>query len=371
MRARAQSAIYWPGMSQQLIELIDTCHECLKNYSPHREPLIPSELAAYPWQRVALDVADIKGRQYLVLVDYFSRYPEVQPLSNISSKCLIKACKETFSRYGIPELIRCDNAPPLVSAEFLDFLSTWGIKQVTSSPRFPQSNGEADAAVKIVKRIYHQADPYLGLLAYRNTPLVGLGVTPAQLAMIRHIRSTLPQDPATLQPQVVPIKNIQQRDERKRLKQKEYFDKRHGAKTMAKLFPGEMIWVKDKACEGRVVRHAAAPRSYIIETARAQIRRNRMHLSKIPVTGILDSDDSDLDIPDSNGTAAPVIPNDDMPPPAEEIHLDQEENGAVAPHQQNQNVALLPPLQEPAGHNPQMLRTRSGRAIKTPARYKK
>jgi hypothetical protein len=103
MRARAQRAVYWPGLATQLAEVVDSSNECNKNSSPHREPLVPLELPNYPWQKVALDVADIKGRQYLVIVNYFSRYPEVFPLNNLSIASIINACKETFSRHGTPK----------------------------------------------------------------------------------------------------------------------------------------------------------------------------------------------------------------------------------------------------------------------------
>ena len=51
---------------------------CARDFSPQKEPMIPSELLQYPWQKVGVDLSHLHGANYLVVVDYFSRYPEVQ-----------------------------------------------------------------------------------------------------------------------------------------------------------------------------------------------------------------------------------------------------------------------------------------------------
>ena len=76
-RSRAQISVWWPGLTQQLKDFIQQCPECARDYQPNKEPLIPSTLPDYPWQQVAADLFQLKGSEYLVIVDYFSRYPEV------------------------------------------------------------------------------------------------------------------------------------------------------------------------------------------------------------------------------------------------------------------------------------------------------
>ncbi|KAF4531612.1 hypothetical protein B566_EDAN013764, partial [Ephemera danica] len=76
---------------------------------------------------------------------------------------------------------------------------------VNSSPVYPKSNGLAESAVKIIKSFFKNCDdPYLGLLAYRNTPLTGLAISPAQMSMGRNLRSTLPLLTEQLTPRPVP-----------------------------------------------------------------------------------------------------------------------------------------------------------------------
>jgi hypothetical protein len=220
---------------------------------------------------------------------------------------------------------------------------------------YPQSNGQAESAVKLVKRIYYQSeDPYLGLLAYRNTPLAGLGASPSQLSMSRYMRSKVPQHPTMLQPQPVTVPVIQQRDEKRKLKQKEHFDKRHGTRTMAELNPGDTVWVRDKECLGLIMRHAAAPRSYIVKVTHGLIRRNRIHLAKLSQHASLNPYDNDLDLPEIPDAplAQPLVPPDPIPP--------LEEDPLPAVNQQQSSDEQDAPIPQ----------SRSGRVIRIPARYK-
>ena len=97
----------------------------------------------------------------------------------------IRAFKSVFARHGIPEQVRSDNGPQYDSPEFSHFAKQWGFKHVTSSSGFPQSNGEVEREVRMVKNLLQKAeDPAKGLLAYQSTPLA-CKFSPAQLLMRR------------------------------------------------------------------------------------------------------------------------------------------------------------------------------------------
>ena len=94
----------------------------------------------------------LNGVNYVVIVDYFSRYPEVIKLRSTTSNTLIDAVKAVFSRHGIPESVHSDNGPQFSSREFAKFAASYGFKHTTSSLYFPQSNGLAERTVQTVKR---------------------------------------------------------------------------------------------------------------------------------------------------------------------------------------------------------------------------
>lgn len=77
-----------------------------------------------------------------------------------------------FARHGIPETVISDNGPQYSAEAYARFAQGYHFKHVTSSPYFPQSNGEAERAVRTIKELLKKSkDPYLALLAYRTTPL--------------------------------------------------------------------------------------------------------------------------------------------------------------------------------------------------------
>ena len=72
------------------------------------------------------------------------------------------------------------------------FAEDYGFEHVTSSPGFPQSNGEAERAVQIAKNILRQDDIFLGLMTYRATPVAATGISPAQIMTQRELKTRLP-----------------------------------------------------------------------------------------------------------------------------------------------------------------------------------
>ena len=120
------------------------------------------------------------------------------PPSQCNAAKTISVLKELFSEHGIPETIRSDNGPQFASHQFAEFTKEWNFDHTTSSPRNPRSNGQAEAAVKVVKGLlthakYSGQDPYLALLAYRSTLIDAHLRSPAEMLYQRVIRTTVPQ----------------------------------------------------------------------------------------------------------------------------------------------------------------------------------
>ena len=104
----------------------------------------------------------LTGTCYLVVVDYFSRYPEVIQLRSTTLGSVVEALKAIFARYGIPETVVSDNGPQYASEEFSKLGAEYSFSHITSSPHFPQSNGHVERSVQTVKNMLMKSlDPYL------------------------------------------------------------------------------------------------------------------------------------------------------------------------------------------------------------------
>ena len=120
-----------------------------------------------------MDLFELNKCNYLVTVDYFSNFWEVDPLTSTTTAAIVRKLKGHFARYGIPLVLVSDNGPQFSSQEFKKFVTEWDVEHRTSSADHQQANGKAEAAVKTAKRIIGRAieskqDPYLAILEYCN-----------------------------------------------------------------------------------------------------------------------------------------------------------------------------------------------------------
>ena len=92
--------MWWPGISKDIKERVSSCKFCQVNRpSQRKEPLIPSPLPQHPWQKVRVDAFELDGKKYVVLVDYFSRYPEIVYVPDLTSRTVISKL-EYFCKVG-------------------------------------------------------------------------------------------------------------------------------------------------------------------------------------------------------------------------------------------------------------------------------
>ena len=204
MLGRARQVMYWPGMDRDVKIHCETCSDCRENApSQPKEPLIPTEPPEYPFQEVVTDLFEINGYHYLAYVDRLTGFAELAHYSaSPASSHIISTMREFFHRWGVAEEVSLDGGPNLHSAETKRWLKSWGTNIRLSSAYYPQSNGRAEAGVKSLKHLLRGNTGYKGsintdavaraLLQYRNTPLRGVGKSPAELALGRQLRDTLP-----------------------------------------------------------------------------------------------------------------------------------------------------------------------------------
>ncbi len=152
---RARESIYWPHLNQELRDYIARCQACSTYRDKQsKEPLIPHEIPDRAWAKLGCDLFEFDNRNYLITVDYFSTFFEIDRLEHATAKYVIKKLKAHFARYGTPEVLVSDNGTQFTSQDFNEFTATYGFEHVIrSSPHHHQSNGKAEAAVKQAKKM--------------------------------------------------------------------------------------------------------------------------------------------------------------------------------------------------------------------------
>lgn len=279
-KARARATVYWPGISSDINETVSKCSTCTTYRNRNqKEPMIAHTIPDRPWQKLGSDIFEHKGKNYLVIVDYHSKFIEIALMHDKTAGTVITHMKSIFARHGIPEELISDNMP-YNSREFHNFAKEWGFQLTSSSPTYPQSNGMSEKAVQTVKRMLKKArDPYIALLEYRNTPVTGMSYSPAQLLMSRTTRTKLPTAEHLLQPKIAT--SVKQQLQTCQKQQAHYYNR--NAKPLKPLNENEGVRIQQHKqwVPAKVLNAAHTPRSYLVATENGQeYRRNRKHILK-------------------------------------------------------------------------------------------
>jgi hypothetical protein len=289
---RAREAVFWPGMNTEMKQLVSSCDVCRAfDVKQTSETLQPHELPSRPWEKVGVDLFSINGQDYMVTVDYFSDFIEIDHLKKTTTKKIVQKLKTHFARNGIPETLISDNGPNLVSKEFEDFAESWDFEHKTTSPYHSKSNGKAESAVKITKRLIKKAkksktDLLLALLEWRNTPTQGMDGSPLQRLNNRRGRTLVPMSKNLLMPRTWDQSKAMQKLKERKKRQKKYHD-RH-AKDLPSLEEGDQVRIRptregDREWKKGTILEKLKHRSYKVETPAGMYTRNRVDLRKATV----------------------------------------------------------------------------------------
>ena len=179
---------------------VKLCDVCMK-YKPaqQKEPLVPHDVPSLPWFKIRVDIFGHRSHHYLLVADYFRKFPVVKKLTNQTAGHVISLLKTIFSEYGVPATVYIDQGSQFVSQEFKQFALQYRFKVQHSGPRYPQSNGFIEAMVKVhvVKGIMEKAEdsgsyPHLAMLIYRATPIRPGQLSPGEILSQRKYRALLP-----------------------------------------------------------------------------------------------------------------------------------------------------------------------------------
>ncbi|XP_060076193.1 uncharacterized protein K02A2.6-like [Ylistrum balloti] len=252
-KQQLRTKVWWPTLDKDVEAYVKSCHGCqVVSSLPRPEPISPTPMPSGPWQDLSIDLLGPlpSGHYVFVVIDYYSRYYEVDITKDISSERMIDALENMFARYGLPVSITSDNGPQFVSALFEEFLCDNGIHHRRVTPLHPAANGEVERQNRSIMkriRIAHaesrdwKKDLRTYLLAYRGTPHAVTGVSPAELMFGRKLRNKVPQLDVHRNETIE--EGVRDRDWFAKVKNKLYIDEKRGAKE-SDLVEGDQVLVK-------------------------------------------------------------------------------------------------------------------------------
>lgn len=284
---RARQCLYWPNINRDIENYVNNCETCLNFRNTNaNEPLIQSEIPGKPWETIGTDVYQFAGKNYLMVIDYFSKFIETAPLERLDSHHTINLLKSFFARHGLPKVIRSDNGTNYSSDTFRKFVESWNIKHITSSPTHAQANGMVERSIQTFKNMLRKAehdnkDLFLCLLEYRTTPIDTNIPSPAQMLFNREINSLLPK--FCIFEEDRKLTDIKQSLKNKQFKQKAEYDKTTKLRKDFERDDNVRVQKQDKTSwqPGQILNKINKPRTYIVKLENGSVvERNKKYLIK-------------------------------------------------------------------------------------------
>ncbi|CAB3228715.1 unnamed protein product [Arctia plantaginis] len=203
MLALARSYCWWPGIDQDVRNMVKNCAECCLNQNKP-SPVAPKhvwEFPSRPFERVHVDFAgQFLGVYFLVLVDAYSKWPEVHIMNKIDTESTLEVLERIFSTFGYPDVLVSDNGSQFVNPKFQEYLKCHNIIHKRSAPYNPATNGQAERYVQIIKNKLrclrankNKMQKCLNqiLFQYRIMPHTATGKTPSELIFNFCVKSNL------------------------------------------------------------------------------------------------------------------------------------------------------------------------------------
>ena len=138
MKLIARLHVWWPHIDAEIKSCTKECLPCQANHrNSSRAPPHLWEQASKPWERLHLDFAGpFHGHMWFILVDAFSKLPEVVQLSTTTATKIVTVLRTIL---GIPNEIGTDNGPQFTATKFEEFCKNNGINHTLTAPYHPSS----------------------------------------------------------------------------------------------------------------------------------------------------------------------------------------------------------------------------------------
>ena len=264
-KQRLRDIFWWPSMDKFTENAIRECNLCANHDKTAKFTAAPISTTPWPetpWSRLAIDIRGsdsslgVRCRFAIVVIDYFSKWAEVEFAPDVKGSRVVEMLHRLFHREGIPKEILSDNGSQFVSREYRSLLTAYGIKDLKTPLYRPEANGLVERFNRTLGDFCATAKARGGefasqmtemLGAYIATPQTTTGCSPAELLHGRPMRTRLHvQNQPTPPKTTIELEETRQRVvERRQKAQKEYADHRRAAKTENKLSVGGQARIKE------------------------------------------------------------------------------------------------------------------------------
>jgi hypothetical protein len=157
---RIRRDFHFPTMHRLVQDFVRSCATCQRYKSKHLHPaglLQPLPVPSIVWANIAMDIVEALPRVHgktiiLSVVDRFSKYAHFIPLAHpYTAESVAQAFyTDIVGLHGIPQFIVSDRDPVFTSTFWSELMRLSGTKLLMSSAFHPQTDGQTEAANRVI-----------------------------------------------------------------------------------------------------------------------------------------------------------------------------------------------------------------------------
>ncbi|XP_064639559.1 uncharacterized protein K02A2.6-like [Lineus longissimus] len=325
--------VWFPSIDAMVEECVKDCLPCqaTSGRASKPEPLRMTKLPNGPWEEVSVDFygpLPVPSADYLlVMMDDYSRYPEVEVIASTAAKTVIPKIDAIMSRHGVVSILKSDNGPPFTSHDFKRFAEYLGFQHRRVTPLYPQANGEAERFMRNITKTVQAAhiegrnwkqELQKFLRQYRATPHSTTGVSPFEALYGRRMKTQLPCADFNPELKTRSQSSMRDTDNERKQKIKMYADRRRNA-TESNIAEGDTVVVRQQKRNKLTPPFDPDPlkitrrdgNMLTAERDDRKITRNLTFFKRVPESLFENIQEEEVEIPDSDAppTIAPETPS--------------------------------------------------------------
>ena len=201
---RSREKFFWPGMTEQIKQMILSCPDCLENQSRQKPATVIPITTTMALQVIGMDIFQHSQQHYQCIVDYHTGYPWVKQLKKLDTEHVIKHLQEVCDLFGYPSTIISDHGSQYTSEKFQQLCMQYNIVHSPATPHSQWQNGRCESTIGKLKMLMEKSKKEVHLqlseilTTIRDTPLDHQTPSPYELMFHRKVKTDLPSIPLNL-----------------------------------------------------------------------------------------------------------------------------------------------------------------------------